>query len=56
LTLQCVDPIDCPAGYFVDKINKLCVTRCNPPYWGDSHTKVCVAYCLWNPPTYVSYY
>ena len=57
LTLTCLPLNSCPSGYFADyAVNKMCVTRCAPPYWGRFQSRTCEISCKWSPPGLLTYY
>lgn len=56
LTLRCIPIKSCPSGYFADVVNKICVTRCPVPFWGQLTTRQCQLFCEWLPPGYLSWY
>jgi hypothetical protein len=55
LNLQCIDFNDCPAGYYVDLVTKMCVRRCPDLYYANLDTRICVKNCPWIPPEYFTY-
>ena len=55
LTLKCIEPWNCPIGFYIDTVNKLCVKECSAPYWANLDTRFCMLYCEWNPPSYESW-